>query len=137
MTRELLQQAMDALVIAEAGLADIGDADREPGDDLAWCEARAAQALELPRKAIAALRAALAQPTPAEYAQGYAEGFNDGCKPAQPVAQRVVAWMTEDGRVATDVTKQGSMSTSSKVVFNIPLCTLQAIAQPKNLEGLK
>jgi hypothetical protein len=24
---------------------------------------------------------ALAQPTPAEYAMGYAEGFNDGCKP--------------------------------------------------------
>ena len=50
---------------------------------------------------------------------------------AQPVAQRVVAWMTEDGRVATDVTKQGSMSTSSKVVFNIPLYTSQAIAQPE------
>jgi len=23
----------------------------------------------------------VAQPTPAEYAMGYAEGFNDGCKP--------------------------------------------------------
>lgn len=62
MTQELLQQALRALVIAEAGLADIGDADREPGDDLAWCEARAAQALELPRAAIIALRAAIAQP---------------------------------------------------------------------------
>ena len=33
-----------ALEIAEAALADIGDADREPWDDVAWCEARAAQA---------------------------------------------------------------------------------------------
>lgn len=34
-----------ALAIAEAALADIGDADREPGDDVAWCESRAAEAL--------------------------------------------------------------------------------------------
>ena len=34
-----------ALHTAEAALADIGDADRNPGDDVAWCEARAAQAL--------------------------------------------------------------------------------------------
>ena len=60
--KELLQQALDALIIAEAGLADIGDADREPGDDLKWCEARAAQALESPRQAIVALAAAIAQP---------------------------------------------------------------------------
>jgi hypothetical protein len=36
-----------ALELAEAALADIGDAEREPGDDLAWAEARAAQ--HLPR----------------------------------------------------------------------------------------
>lgn len=36
-----------ALELAEAALADIGDAEREPGDDLAWAEARAAQ--DLPR----------------------------------------------------------------------------------------
>ena len=36
-----------ALELAEAALADIGDADREDGDDLAWAEARAAQ--DLPR----------------------------------------------------------------------------------------
>ena len=57
--REAAQQALEALVIAEAGLADIGDADREPGDDVAWCEARAAQALPETRSAITALRAAL------------------------------------------------------------------------------
>jgi len=34
-----------ALHTAEAALADIGDADREPGDDVAWCERRAADAL--------------------------------------------------------------------------------------------
>lgn len=62
MSREVLQMALDALVHAEAGLADIGDADREPGDDLAWCEDRAAQALAKPREAIEALRAELAKP---------------------------------------------------------------------------
>jgi hypothetical protein len=36
-----------ALELAEAALADIGDAERESGDDLAWAEARAAQ--NLPR----------------------------------------------------------------------------------------
>ena len=41
-----------ALKTAEAALADIGDSDREPGDDLAWCEARAAQALPAVRKAL-------------------------------------------------------------------------------------
>ncbi|GGX30339.1 hypothetical protein GCM10007242_41180 [Pigmentiphaga litoralis] len=43
-----------ALRLAEAALADIGDADREPGDDVAWCERRAAQALPAVRAAIAA-----------------------------------------------------------------------------------
>ncbi len=59
-TSKLLQQALDALIIAEAGLADIGDADRELGDDLAWCEARAAKALASPRQAIKDLCAELA-----------------------------------------------------------------------------
>jgi hypothetical protein len=42
-----------ALEIAEAALADIGDADREPGDDVAWCEARATEALPVVRAALA------------------------------------------------------------------------------------
>ena len=42
-----------ALREAEAALADIGDADREPGDDLAWCERRAAKALPNVRAALA------------------------------------------------------------------------------------
>ena len=46
----------EALQVAEAALSDIGDADREPCDDLAWCERRAAQ--DLP-----AIRQALALPT--------------------------------------------------------------------------
>lgn len=41
-----------ALTKAEAALADIGDADREPGDDVAWCERRAAQALPTVRAAL-------------------------------------------------------------------------------------
>ena len=43
-----------ALHAAESALADIGDADREPGDDLAWCEARAAAALPDVRAALKA-----------------------------------------------------------------------------------
>lgn len=46
---------LEALRIAEAALADIGDADREPGDDLAWCERRAAQ--DLPTVRLAIIRA--------------------------------------------------------------------------------
>jgi hypothetical protein len=41
-----------ALELAEAGLADIGDAEREPGDDLAWAEARAARGLPRIRQAL-------------------------------------------------------------------------------------
>lgn len=42
----------EALRLAEAALADIGDADREPEDDLAWCERRAAAALPAVRAAL-------------------------------------------------------------------------------------
>lgn len=43
-----------ALFTAEAALSDIGDADREPGDNLAWCERRAAEHLPEIRAALAA-----------------------------------------------------------------------------------
>lgn len=49
-------ELVEAAHKAEAALADIGDADREPGDNLAWCEDRAAQALPSLRAALAALR---------------------------------------------------------------------------------
>ena len=42
---------LDALAYAEAAL---GDADREPDDDLAWCESRAAQALPRVRELLLA-----------------------------------------------------------------------------------
>jgi hypothetical protein len=48
----LAKMARAALETAEAALADIGDATREPGDDLAWCERRAAQALPEVRAAL-------------------------------------------------------------------------------------
>ena len=38
-------QLLGVLSYAECALGDIGDADREPGDDLKWCERRAAEAL--------------------------------------------------------------------------------------------
>ena len=46
-------ELLEALNLAEAALADIGDADRESGDDLAWCERRAAEPLPIIRAAIA------------------------------------------------------------------------------------
>lgn len=56
----------EALTIAEAALADIGDADREPGDDVAWCERRAAEALPIVRAALSAQQAEVA-PVQPEY----------------------------------------------------------------------
>lgn len=47
------EELLAALKLAEAALSDIGDADREPGDDVAWCEARAAKPLPEIRAAIA------------------------------------------------------------------------------------
>jgi len=77
---EALKLALEALEYAEAGLADIGDADREPGDDLAWCERRAAQALPKTRATITAIREALAQPE--QEPAGYADkiGFESAMK---------------------------------------------------------
>ena len=43
------ERLKEALRVAEAALADIGDADRELGDDLAWCERRAAEPLPMIR----------------------------------------------------------------------------------------
>lgn len=43
---------LEAAKVAEAALSDIGDAEREPGDDVAWCEARAAAALPAVRGAL-------------------------------------------------------------------------------------
>jgi len=48
------------LRFAEAALADIGDAEREEGDDIAWCERRAAKALPRIRATIRAAHAATA-----------------------------------------------------------------------------
>jgi hypothetical protein len=47
-------QLLGVLCYAESALSDIGDADREPGDDLEWCEGRAAEALPRIRKLLLA-----------------------------------------------------------------------------------
>jgi len=44
-----IERLREALAVAEAALSDIGDAEREPGDDVAWCERRAAKALDTVR----------------------------------------------------------------------------------------
>jgi hypothetical protein len=51
--RAEVERLREALRIAEAALSDIGDADREPGDDVAWCEQRAAQVIPIARAALA------------------------------------------------------------------------------------
>lgn len=55
--RSRLSLAIDALLKAEAALADIGDAEREPTDDLKWCEERAAKVIPFVRTTLAKLRA--------------------------------------------------------------------------------
>ena len=52
-----------ALVVAEAALADIGDADRNPGDDVAWLESRAAEVLPSIRAVIDKIGIISAEPT--------------------------------------------------------------------------
>jgi hypothetical protein len=97
--RAVLEQVLEALVTAEAGLADIGDADREQGDDVAWCEARATAALEGPRAAITALRAALAQQVvdPAdEYRKGFIDGQIDMRDRPEEQEQEPVAWRSQN-----------------------------------------
>ena len=49
---EEIKRLFAALATAEVALADIGDADRSPGDDMAWCERRAARALPAVRAAL-------------------------------------------------------------------------------------
>ena len=46
-----------AAKLAESALADIGDSDHEPTDDLAWCELRAQRTLPVVRFALAATEA--------------------------------------------------------------------------------
>ena len=85
MTKELLKQALDALEFARGNI----NPERGYADDLeADVEAAAT-----------AIRAHLAQPpaTSADYAQGYAEGFNDACKPAQPSPVLEEFDMADDG----------------------------------------
>jgi hypothetical protein len=62
-----------------------------------------------------------AQPTPAEYAMGYAEGFNDGCKPKPE--QEPVAFINVEKR-SLEWVKPISWHTPTTVNLpNIPLYT--------------
>ena len=82
-----------ALYLAEAALSDIGDADRVAGDDLAWCEMRAAKVLPQVR---AALAAAPAQAVPAPGVPSEQQAHDMGAKGAPATeAERLLfeAWM--------------------------------------------
>lgn len=65
-------QLLEVLSYAESALSDIGDAEREPGDDLEWCEGRAAEALPRIRELLLAhgktttTTTAMTTPTPDE-----------------------------------------------------------------------
>ena len=74
-----------ALRTAEAALSDIGDAEREEGDDLAWCEGRAAKALPLIRPV---LRAALiTTPAPSDgLREAVDAAWNDAIEAAEKAA---------------------------------------------------
>ena len=48
----------------------------------------------------------------------------------QPITQEPVAWMTDDGRVCSDSTKDGAMANSSKPSFHIPLYDHPAPQKP-------
>jgi hypothetical protein len=52
--------------------------------------------IEKQKSAITAIKQARSAPTSADYAMGYAEGFNDGCKPA-PVQEPVATVTSESG----------------------------------------
>ena len=70
-------------------------------------------------EAITAIKQARSAPTSAEYAMGYAEGFNDGCKPA-PV-QEPVADVYMAGSMKTNIGTNGRVVYVSTVYSEKPL----------------
>ena len=91
-----------ALEIAEAALADIGDADREPGDDVAWCEARAAEALPEVR---AVLITAAAPPAAQVQTMGWvAPGWQ--AVPVEPTKEMVIEAYEAQGEATSSTCKE-------------------------------
>ena len=86
-----------ALELAEAGLADIGDADRKPGDDLAWAEARAAQDLPRIRRILDMWRDHATQPEP----QGPTDDELDELWVTIDVGDNIWAWQNYARTVLT------------------------------------
>jgi hypothetical protein len=74
---------------------------------------------------------AMAQPTPAEYAMGYAEGFNDGCKPKPE--QEPVAFINVEKR-SLEWVKPISWHTPTTV--NLPNIPLYTTPQQRTWVGL-
>ena len=127
---EALKLALEALVTAEAGLADIGDADREPTDDLAWCEERAAQALAKPRQAITALREVLAQ-----------ELFGNS-EQLEPVAyinveKRSLEWASPTRWLTPTVAKMERVALYTSPPQRQPLTEEKQIAEDLRFHGLQ
>lgn len=92
-----------ALEIAEAALADIGDADREPGDDVAWCEARAAEALPEVRAVL--ITAAAAPPAAQVQTMGWvAPGWQ--AVPVEPTKEMVIEAYKSQGEATSSTCKE-------------------------------
>ena len=97
-----IEKLEGALEIAEAALADIGDADREPGDDVAWCEARAAEALPEVR---AVLITAAAPPAAQVQTMGWvAPGWQ--AVPAEPTKEMVIEAYKSQGEATSSTCKE-------------------------------
>lgn len=93
-------QLQEALTIAEAALADIGDADREPGDDLAWCEKRAAKALPPVREALAA--APWTQKHWTDYERSIAAAEREKHAPLRSAAEQALGWLQAEQSAADE-----------------------------------
>lgn len=90
-----------ALRLAEAALADIGDADREPSDDVAWCEQRAAQALPAVRSALRI--ACTTQPSGRDAIGSLSSPHASPGGPGQPIAMPASAPAQPSGQPGTRI----------------------------------
>jgi hypothetical protein len=100
MTKEAMKLALDAVLIGFKAERFMTDADYALQD-----------------KAVLVLQEALAEPTSADYAMGYAEGFNDACKPAQRQARSADTWV---GLSDEDV---------MSIAFNFDVSSLSLVAK--------
>jgi hypothetical protein len=95
-------ELLRALELAEAALADISDAEREPGDDIAWAERRAAQNLPRIRHALRTWRDHATPPAATREAGPLPAGAKISDEELAEVASAVgLAWETWEDELLT------------------------------------